>query len=340
MRVSKVNGLVEIPIEMLMPKIYVRRDVGDLRELIESIKNEGVLQPLIVAETENEYYEIICGYRRYIAAKEAGSSKVPAVVIGKVNIAEALELIWKENELRKEFTVDERCLIITALVKEYGVRETSRRLGLPLSTVETLSRAGRVFSSIWSSVQTSNTIQDLKFKPKVKLAEEVYKAVSATGRRGREFSELAGRVYLLISELPIDIAQTVLSKWVNQPSIENLEKLVSEAKSGELDRIPKIKIMQISERVPIEVIKDVIFEKLLIEAGYSRNVSYRVVSEAALKIVDLEERYNGVSGLICPRCNNIIRCRVCGSIAVDLCGFPHAFVRDRKYRYVKQVTYG
>ena len=64
--------VIEIPVDLLRPKVRVRRDVGDLLALADSIREYGLLQPLVVSEGDDGKYEIVLGYRRYLAALEAG----------------------------------------------------------------------------------------------------------------------------------------------------------------------------------------------------------------------------------------------------------------------------
>ena len=328
--------VVRVPVEKLRPIVNVRRDVGDLSKLIESIKRDGLIEPLIVSESEDGFYEVVLGYRRYLASISAGLREVPAISIGRVSVYEALEIIWKDEVLRKSFTSDERCMMVAALAEEYGVRETARRLNIPVSTVESMVKAGRTFAGVWSTVRSSRTSKDggINFKVKVKLAEKVCEAVSRAGYKGRVFKEVAGRLYLDLVNLPTDTALEVLKEWSSNPNIESISKLVDRVEESK-SRKPKFKIPNIDERVPIETGEGEALEKLLAEYSGDMDVDYKIVGEASLKIAELQDKYSGISGLICPRCGSIMRCRVCGSLVVDLCGYPHASVRDRKYHYVR-----
>ena len=69
---GKRADVIILPIELLRPKIRVRRDLGDLSTLVNSIKKRGILQPLVVSESGDGRYEIVLGHRRYLAALEAG----------------------------------------------------------------------------------------------------------------------------------------------------------------------------------------------------------------------------------------------------------------------------
>ncbi|MEM2613888.1 MAG: ParB N-terminal domain-containing protein, partial [Nitrososphaerota archaeon] len=100
--------MIRVPVDSLKPKIRVRRELGDLDKLAESIKEYGVLEPLVVSESDDGGYEVVLGLRRYLAALRAGVDVVPAISIGKIGLLEALEIIFKEDGLRKKLTLDER----------------------------------------------------------------------------------------------------------------------------------------------------------------------------------------------------------------------------------------
>lgn len=322
--------IVEIPINLLRPKIMVRKKLGDIESLAESIRRDGLQTPLLVSETDEGYYEIICGVRRYEAAKLKNIKKLPARVIKKIDYADALELMWKENELREDFTPEEKALIIAAEVKYRGIRETARRFNLPKSTVETMANAGKVISAVIKTIRSSDSL-----RLKLKLAEAVGRTVSKAGYHGEKFAETAGKVYLALNDLPTALALKVLSRWLDNPSLENLERLVSEARSRR--DVPAFRPPKIEERVPIEIQEEGRrgFEGLLYECGYDPSATYQLTEEISMKIVEFEGKYSGIHSLLCPRCNRPIRCRVCGSSLTCLCGFPHSSVRLRKYRYVK-----
>lgn len=332
--------VINVPVSSLKPKVLARREFGDLSKLAESIKNEGVWEPLIVSESDEGYYEIILGLRRYLAALEAGLDELPVIMVGKVSLIDAIEMILKEDILKKKLTLDEKCLLIAVLVEEYGVREVARRLGMPVSTVETWAKSGKTFAGLLGVVRSSHTPEqlDIKFKVRIKLAEKVCEAVEKAGYKGKNFKEIAGKAYLSLVDFPTDIASSILREWIKNPKLDHLEKLVEKFREESIENVRRLRIPEIEERVPIELENGRPFEELLIKCSKNLNASYKVVDEALLKIVNFENEYSGVSGLLCPRCNRVIKCRVCGSIMVDLCGYPCAPLRNRKYYYVSKVV--
>lgn len=77
-------------------------DDGSLKELAESIKAHGILEPIVVRYSDDTGYEIVCGERRWRAAKLAGLSYVPVRVLEKIDDRKALELALVENLQRQD----------------------------------------------------------------------------------------------------------------------------------------------------------------------------------------------------------------------------------------------
>jgi ParB/RepB/Spo0J family partition protein len=97
----------ELALESLsISPLNVRKDVGDLTELISSITDVGVLEPIVVRPM-GEGYEVIAGSRRTAAAREAGLMTIPAMVV-EVTDAQAKRISVIENLHRKGITLEER----------------------------------------------------------------------------------------------------------------------------------------------------------------------------------------------------------------------------------------
>ncbi len=127
-----------IPIEQLQPNAQQpRKDHGDLRELTESVREKGVLEPLLVRPLrENGRFLIISGERRYHAARAAGLREVPCIE-KDVSDAETLEIALIENLQRKDLTPFEEADGIQALADRFGLvhEDIARKLGKGRSSV-------------------------------------------------------------------------------------------------------------------------------------------------------------------------------------------------------------
>ena len=105
-------------------------DEEELQALSESIGIHGVIQPLTVRELSSGYYQIIAGERRWRAARMAGLSEVPAVVI-EADDKKAMELALIENLQRQDLNPVEEALGYQSLMSDYGLtqEETASRVG-------------------------------------------------------------------------------------------------------------------------------------------------------------------------------------------------------------------
>ena len=99
---------LELPLEELdISSANVRRDVGDISELADSIREQGILEPLIVRPTTDGRYEVIIGSRRLAAAKQVGLSLVP-VIVQEISDSQAVVRSLVENLQRGDLTLEER----------------------------------------------------------------------------------------------------------------------------------------------------------------------------------------------------------------------------------------
>jgi ParB family chromosome partitioning protein len=114
-----------------------RKEIGSLRELTHSIREKGVLEPLLVRyDAEEDMYTIISGERRYHASKAAGLMEVPCIE-RDADSAEMLELALIENLQRKDLHPFEEAEGLKALADQfdYTHEEIARRIGKSRATV-------------------------------------------------------------------------------------------------------------------------------------------------------------------------------------------------------------
>ncbi len=116
-------------------------DETALAELAESIREHGVIQPLTVRKLSSGYYQIIAGERRWRAARMAGLSEVPAVVI-EADDQKAAELALVENLQREDLNPMEEAAGYQSLVQTYHMtqEEAARRVGKSRSAVANAMR--------------------------------------------------------------------------------------------------------------------------------------------------------------------------------------------------------
>ena len=105
-------------------------DEEELQNLSGSIATHGILQPLTVRELEGGYYQIIAGERRWRAARLAGLTEIPAVVI-EADDKKAMELALIENLQRQDLNAVEEALGYRSLMEDHGLtqEETAQAVG-------------------------------------------------------------------------------------------------------------------------------------------------------------------------------------------------------------------
>ncbi len=133
-----------VPIELVDPNPHQPRQVmGDLSELISSIAEKGIIEPLVVRQ-RGERFQIIAGERRYQASVQAGLRELP-VVIRDVDDTEVIELALIENLQRKDLTPFEEAEALHGLADRCGYthEDLARRLGKSRTSItESLSLTG------------------------------------------------------------------------------------------------------------------------------------------------------------------------------------------------------
>lgn len=94
---------MQLPIEDIKIKKRIRKDLGDLTFLIDSLRSHGLMNPVVI--TKNN--ELIAGHRRIASAKVLGWKSIEVMVLDKISELEKLELEIEENVVRKDFSGDE-----------------------------------------------------------------------------------------------------------------------------------------------------------------------------------------------------------------------------------------
>lgn len=133
----------QCPIEAIEPNPYQPRQTfapSELEEMVNSVREKGIITPLLVSSTETGY-QLIAGERRWRAAQKAGLERVP-VVVREVTGAESLELALVENIHRKDLNPIEEAIAYRKLQEETGASQDSlaKRLGKDRSTITNLLR--------------------------------------------------------------------------------------------------------------------------------------------------------------------------------------------------------
>ena len=135
----------KLPIDQLKPNRWQPRsefDEDGLAELAESIRAQGIVQPLVVTTRDRKIYTIVAGERRWRAARRAGLEEVPVVVREVTGDRELLELALVENLQRTDLNPIEEAEAFRSLQESFGLgqEEIGRRVGRNRATISNTVR--------------------------------------------------------------------------------------------------------------------------------------------------------------------------------------------------------
>jgi ParB family chromosome partitioning protein len=138
-------GLAEIAIEQISPNPLQPRkffNEASIDELARSVREHGIVQPLVVTRAGDNRYKLIAGERRYRAAQKAGLTTVPVVIKEMMTEGDALQIALIENIQREDLNPIEEAAAYHQLHEEFGLtqEEISKRVGKERSTVANFLR--------------------------------------------------------------------------------------------------------------------------------------------------------------------------------------------------------
>ena len=213
------EGILEIDINKIEPnKNQPRRcfDEESLLELAESLKNYGIIQPIVVKKVE-DYYELIAGERRFRAAKIAGLKKLPAI-IKNLDRAAAFEVALVENLQRKDLNPIEEAESFYKLQTEFM-----------LSQEEISKKVGKSRSAVTNSIRLLN------------LDDRVINFV-----RENKLSGGHARALLPIGEgeIQFELAEKIIEEGLSVRTVENVVKSLQNKKEKQQEQKKEEKVVQ------------------------------------------------------------------------------------------------
>jgi len=154
---DRTTGITTLQIDCIIPNRYQPRkffDTAKLAELAESIKANGILQPVIVTKNADSQYELVAGERRLEAAKLADISEIP-VIIRSITPQEQLQFAIIENIQREDLNAIEEARAYQQLNEEFGLThiQISEVVGKERTTVSNLIRLLKLDESIQNMIQ-------------------------------------------------------------------------------------------------------------------------------------------------------------------------------------------
>lgn len=138
------HGVLELAVKKLSPGRYQPRRImreSELETLADSIRAQGIIQPILVRKTGEDHYEIIAGERRWRAAQMAGLIKVP-VVVKTVSDENAMAIALIENIQRENLSPLEEAMALERLSKEFNLthQQVAEAVGKSRATISNLLR--------------------------------------------------------------------------------------------------------------------------------------------------------------------------------------------------------
>ena len=178
-------GLQDVPVERIEPGRYQPRSVMDperLEELAESIKAQGLVQPVVIRPLAREgHYELIAGERRWRATQLAGLKTIPAIV-RQIEDESALALALIENIQREDLNPLEEALAIKRLIDEFELThaEAAHAVGRSRAAVSNLLRLLELDGGVRQLIEKhqidmghARALLTLESKDQVRVAHEI-----------------------------------------------------------------------------------------------------------------------------------------------------------------------
>ncbi|MDQ3705222.1 MAG: ParB/RepB/Spo0J family partition protein [Chloroflexota bacterium] len=208
-------GVLAVPVDSIAPNPRQPRgtfDLEDLEDLAASIREHGVLQPLVVTQAGNEgSYNLIAGERRWRAAMLAGLEQVP-VIVKETSSRGMLELALVENLQRADLNPLEEATAYRALVDDFGMKQD-----------EVADRVGK------SRQAVANSLRLLRLPPAI---QEALAAGSMSEGHARALLQVPD------TDLQLQLAQRIASEGLSVRQVEALARRLAEV-AGAQEEAPE-----------------------------------------------------------------------------------------------------
>ncbi|WP_281630688.1 ParB/RepB/Spo0J family partition protein [Vibrio sp. St2] len=221
---SSDGELTDLSINSLKPGVYQpRKDMEPeaLEELAASIESQGIIQPIVVRQVENDKFEIIAGERRWRAARKAGLKQVPCV-LKNVDDRAAIAMALIENIQREDLNVIEEAVALDRLQEEFSLthQQVAEVIGKSRATVSNLLR-----------------LNQLEMDVKYLLSEKMLEMGHA-----RALLALEG-------EEQVEVAELVAKKRMTVRQTEQLVKKCLQPQSEEKNELQDTEAQQMSQKL-------------------------------------------------------------------------------------------
>lgn len=223
-----------------------RTELGNLQELMSSIKEKGIIEPIIVRKKE-ERHEIIAGERRYIASKKLGLKEIPCIEMN-VSDNEAMEIALIENIQRKNLNAFEEADGLNTLADMYGYShdQIAKKVGKARSTVTEIVNISKIPEDVRNlcreyRIESRSTILEIS---KQKNKDDMYRLLYQIKKRE------------LKREDTRDLSKIIKGKQIREkPFVYNYEEKEKTYKLKLEIKKPKVTTEEI-----IEILEDILMK--------------------------------------------------------------------------------
>lgn len=213
----------------LQPRGLITPD--SITELVDSIREHGIIEPLVVAKTPAGY-QIIAGERRWRAAKQLGLTTVP-VLVKETSARGMLEMALVENVQREDLNAIERAQAFQRLVEEFGLPLSviAKRIGKSESyvsnTMRLLGLPDAIKDGLISGAISEGHARAIAGLGDVKLMVDAYKTILSESASVRRAEDLARRLKAAAGRTP-----TQRIERIHSDELDGIAKDVAEAVNG------------------------------------------------------------------------------------------------------------
>jgi len=231
---NEANSVQLIPINKIIAGVYQPRihfNQSELEELADSIKENGLIQPIILRKAdEDDQYEIIAGERRFRACKIAELSEIPAIV-KKINNHEALELAIVENIQRSDLSLIEEANGYKQLIEEfsYTQEQIAKKVGKSRSHITNLLRLLTLPQNIHDLLnQNLISMGHARAIINSENPEKLAKKIIENSLTVRDAEDLVRDEKMENRNIPVLVRTESKIKFVNNEYLSGLEGKISE----------------------------------------------------------------------------------------------------------------
>jgi ParB family chromosome partitioning protein len=242
-----MKDVTQIPTNQLEPNPLQPRGIinnDSISELVESIREHGILEPLIIAQTPAGY-QIIAGERRWRAARILKLPYVPAI-IKKTSPQQMLEMAIVENVQRKDLNPIERAKAFLRLKEEFNLdnhaiaKKVSKSVPYVINVLKLLTLPDALKDGLLSGIISEGHARALSGIGDTRLMIEAYKIILKEKASVRRAEEIARRMRQKIEEGLVPINKENIPQFLKS----RLDTISSDLESVFDDKTTKVKISQ------------------------------------------------------------------------------------------------